>query len=232
MLTLSPRLMTAASFVYKGARVCDIGADHGYLAVYLIQSGIAQSVTAADIRKEPLQRGIENAKCHGADKSIEFVLSDGLDMLDVDRFDTVIICGMGGDAIAEIISRAVSLRNEKYSLILQPMSSADNLRRFLFENGFTITDETLVSDTGRLYSVMRAEYTGTAIMPEPWMYYLSPALRSSAGPLLPEYLNRLIKALKEAADGTAKSGKPHDAPRNASFREAVRGLEEIRNADS
>lgn len=232
MISLSPRLIAAASFVESGARVCDIGCDHGYLAIYLTTEGIAQSVTATDIKSEPLRRGYENAERCGALKDIKFIQSDGLDEINLIDYDTIIICGMGGDTITGIISRESGLQGSKYRLILQPMSSADSLRRYLYESGFEIKQEKLVMDSGRMYCVLVASYSGNQIKPEPWQCYLSPALAISSDPLMGKYLEHLINALKDAVNGTARSSKPHDVQRHEFFREAIKGLEAIKDGKS
>lgn len=169
MPALSKRLKTIASLVPQGARVCDVGTDHGYLAIHLKASGIAQSVIATDIRISPLENARANILKSGV-TGIDTRLCDGLNGVSKGEIDTAVIAGMGGEVISGIIA-ACPWAREIPIFILQPTTSAEALRRFLAENGFEIKSETAVSENGKLYSVMLAAFTGnTAAQPE-YTYY-------------------------------------------------------------
>ena len=160
MPLLSLRLKTIAGFVKKGARVCDVGTDHARLAIYLKKSGIVESVIATDINEKPLltaKRNIENAGVFG----IDLRLCDGLSLVNPDEADTVIIAGIGGNVISGIIDggRQFFIK-DCATFILQPTTSPEVLRRFLYENGFEITEEKPVFENGKAYSVMVCRYTG------------------------------------------------------------------------
>ncbi len=170
MNKLSIRLETIASLVPNGARVCDIGTDHGYLSIYLKQNNIAKSVIATDLNEKPLsiaQKNIESSGVNG----IDLRLGNGLSPVNKDEADTVIIAGMGGEVISGILSECDWIKSQEITLILQPTTSADSLRRYLYDNGFEIKSETAIDENRKLYSVMVVKYTGkTQIMPENFYY--------------------------------------------------------------
>ena len=155
---ITNRLAAAASFVRRGARVCDVGTDHAYLPIFLCKAGIAKKALATDINSGPCERAAENVKLHKCSDMIEVRKADGLDLAaDFDPTD-IIICGMGGELIRDIILRSQLTRKEGVRLILQPMTKAAVLRRALSANGFRIVGEALVKDD-RIYQVICAEYT-------------------------------------------------------------------------
>ena len=104
-LPLSDRLLACAGFIKKGSRVADIGCDHGYLSLYLLQNGIASSVIASDVNEGPLESARRNAQKFGFQEKIEFYLSDGVQSIPRD-FDTMVCAGMGADTIMSIIAGA------------------------------------------------------------------------------------------------------------------------------
>lgn len=169
MPALSKRLKTIASLVPHGARVCDVGTDHGYLAIYLKSNGIAKSVIAADIHRAPLENARANILKAGV-TGIDTRLCNGLSGVLKSEIDTAVIAGMGGEVIAGIISDCPWAK-EITALILQPTTSAEVLRRFLNENGFEIKSETAVAENGKLYSVMFSYFTGNTEPQPEYTYY-------------------------------------------------------------
>ena len=161
MRPLSTRLQVIFDLVPKGARVADIGTDHAYLPIFLFLSGKCDKIIACDINENPLNKAKENIIKFGIE-NIETRLGDGLSAVKDGEADTVIIAGMGGDVISQILKNCNWLRKEKYTLLLQPMTSAEVLRSFLFENCFEIVSETPVTDQGKVYTVISARYSGKA----------------------------------------------------------------------
>lgn len=152
-LPLSSRLLSCAGFVKKGDRVADIGCDHGYLSIHLLQSGIASSIIASDINQAPLDSAVSNARKFGVQENIRFYLSDGVKSIPRD-FDTMICAGMGADTMIHILENAPWLRRDKYTLVLQCQSKTPMLRQYLSENGWFIRDEVVLRDGKFLYTVM------------------------------------------------------------------------------
>lgn len=159
MRPLSVRLQVIFDLVPKGAKVADIGTDHAYLPIALSLSGKCERIIACDINEKPLSKAKENILKFGIE-NIETRLGDGLSPVKSGDADTVIIAGMGGDVISQILSSCNWLIADKPTLLLQPMTSAEILRAFLFENRFEIISESPVIDSGKVYTVICARYSG------------------------------------------------------------------------
>ncbi len=155
MIALDNRLQTAAALCRSGGTVCDVGTDHALLACYLAQNG-AKEVIASDINDGPLESARRTVEQEGC-TNVRVLKSDGLKQ--IDYADDVIICGMGGELIADIISGCRFL-SEKTRFILQPMTKPEILRRRLYEDGFEILEERTAYDGKRAYVIIHAAYTG------------------------------------------------------------------------
>ena len=202
MTNLSVRLSAIADFVKKGAAVCDVGTDHGYLAIHLIKSGIASRVLATDINEKPLsnaKRNIENSGVSG----IELRLCDGIAGVKSGEADTFIVAGMGGEVISGIIERGAKLLKDKnISVILQPTTSPEFLRRFLCENGFEILKETPIFENSKLYSVMLVRFVGKEIQKSEVYYYVGEVNSSSEEGFkyIKKQYDRAFKCMKNLED--------------------------------
>ncbi len=172
MSALSKRLSVIASLVPSGARVCDIGTDHAYLGIELIKSGKVTSVIACDINEKPLSRAKTNIEKSGV-AGIELRLSDGLADIKSNEADCIVIAGIGGEVISGILERA-DIFSENYSptIILQPTTSPEILRKFLCENGFSIQKEIPIHENGKLYTAMLVFFTGKSKVYEEYYYYV------------------------------------------------------------
>ena len=203
-LPLSNRLLACASFVRPGDRVADIGCDHGYLGLRLLQSGTAQRIIAADVNEGPLLSAIRNAEKFGLRGKMRFYLSDGFRNVPRD-FDCAVCAGMGADTMISILEAAPWLRSESYRLILQCQSKRPELRRYLSDHGFRICRETLARDGKFIYPVMEVTY-GPAEPLTDAQCHISPALLASGSELLPEFLERVTGGLETTVTGLAHSG--------------------------
>lgn len=155
------RLGCAAELVPEGATLLDVGTDHGYLPAKLILDGKIPMAGAADINADPLAKAVATAEKYGVSENMSFYLSDGLAKIpDLHRYSCISICGMGGELIARILADAPYVRENKVSLVLQPMSSAEELSVYLATEGYRITDERIVFAAGKLYRVIAAVYDG------------------------------------------------------------------------
>lgn len=155
MISLDNRLKTAASLCRRDGTVCDVGTDHALLACFLARNG-AKEVIASDINDGPLESARRTVQQEGCD-NVLVVKSDGL--REISFADDVIICGMGGELIADIIAGCRFL-SENTRFILQPMTKPEILRRRLYADGFEILEERTAYDGKRAYVVMLAAYTG------------------------------------------------------------------------
>lgn len=203
-LPLSKRLLACIDFVAAGDRVADIGCDHGYLGIHLLKNGVAASVIAADINEQPLQSAVRNAEKFGVQDKMAFYLSDGVKNIPRD-FDTMVCAGMGADTMISILEGAPWLKDNKYRLILQCQSRRPELRKYLYENGYSIRRETLAKDGKFIYPVTEVVYSPT----EPLTaggYHITPALLESKSPLLPDFYERVIDGLKVTVAGLSRTG--------------------------
>ena len=207
-IPLSKRLQQCCGFVQPGARVADIGCDHGYLSIYLLHHGIAAHVIAADINPQPLQSAIKNAEKFGVEEHIEFHLSDGAKSIPKD-FDTMVCAGMGADTMISILDGAPWLKNEKYRLILQCQSKTPMLRKYLSCQGWRICEETVLRDGRFLYTVMAVCWDPARSMLTVGQTYFPPALLESSAPELREYYENILFRLRRAVTGQKEAADPN-----------------------
>ena len=162
------RLSLCADYVREGSRLADIGTDHGYLPIALCQSGKIPSALACDINPLPLRSAEENIARFGLSKKIQTRLSDGLKEVSPDEADDVVIAGMGGELIRDILTAAPWVKDGKKHLVFQPMTHHDDLIRWLVENGFAIIQQAAVRDDGKYYTVLSAQFTGDKTACDPY----------------------------------------------------------------
>ena len=155
-VTLSERLRTVAGMVTRGNVVCDVGCDHGFTAIYLVQKGISPRALAMDLRKGPLSAAGEHIAACGLGEQIETRLSDGLHKYKIGEADTLICAGMGGGLMMRILAEEREKTDSFRELVLQPQSELQQFRRFLRENGYRIRDEEILLEEGKFYQVIRA----------------------------------------------------------------------------
>ena len=155
---ISARLLAVAELTREGSFVADVGTDHAYLPIYLCAKGKIRGAVASDINRGPLDRAEINVKEYALEDKVALCLTNGLDGIDIYAPDDILICGMGGELIAEIINKAEWTKNKNIRLILQPMTHAEKLRGFLLSSGYTIVDETLVRED-KIYQIICAEYS-------------------------------------------------------------------------
>lgn len=159
-VVLSRRLRMLADLVTKGYRAADVGCDHGFLSIYLIQQGISSRVLAMDVRKGPLTAAQEHIAAYGLEAYIEARLSDGLTALCPGEAETLICAGMGGPLMEKILRDGMEKARGLKELILQPQSEIGAFRRFLRREGFRILAEDAVCEDGKYYFAMKAVYVG------------------------------------------------------------------------
>ena len=223
-LELTARLQLLADWVPQGAALADVGTDHGYLPVWLTLRDRLTSAIASDLRRGPLNRGMETALEYGVADRIDFRLCDGLRGVGPEEADVVVIAGMGGENIASILSRTPWAADGRHTLLLQPMTRAEELRTYLCASGFAIRREQAVEDRGVLYPVLEAG-AGTQAL----------SLGRRAGGAFPEndplgkrYIIEQIIRLQGAVAGLNRSAVPEDAEKADRLREILGSLLELR----
>ncbi len=203
MITLSPRLKMVSDLVDVDAKVVDIGTDHAFLPAYLLINNIAIKALACELHKGPFCNAQKTVEKLNLDDRLELRLSDGLKDVSSDEADTIIICGMGGNLITKIISDVSWLKEERITLILQPQSHQEDVRKFLVLNGFHIIKESACEDSGKSYSAIKAKFVGEADIKPEWYYYFGELIYNEDEPsknCVQKKLNRLKKISRAQKD--------------------------------
>lgn len=202
-MELSRRLTAVAGMVTEGNVVCDVGCDHGYVSIYLIKQGISPHVIAMDVRKGPLSHAKKHIDMYGLCDYIETRLSDGMDELQTGEADTLIMAGMGGRLMEDIITRGMNKVEHLKELILQPQSEIGLFRKFLRDNGLKIVEEDMVYEDGKYYSLMRAVSGKQAVCQDTVsrIYDLyGEILLTNRHPVLKQYLDYQHEKLRQLLD--------------------------------
>ncbi|MBQ8684195.1 MAG: SAM-dependent methyltransferase [Clostridia bacterium] len=166
MTHLDKRLSAVAALIRPGSRLADIGTDHAYLPVYLVEQEICPCAIASDIGAGPLEAARRTVEAAGLSGEISCRLGNGLATVSADEVEDIAIAGMGGETIAAILEAAPWVKDARLRLVLQPMTHAEDLRRWLLRSGFSVLEEHLIRDKRHQYPVMAAEYTATPVEDE------------------------------------------------------------------
>lgn len=202
-IVLDKRMNCIAECVPYGAVLADIGTDHGKLPVYLAQKGRIKRAVAADINQSPLHKAVNNIKKHGLEKVIDTYLTDGLKGIEAFSPDCVVIAGMGGELIEQIISES-TVNKKGIKFILQPMTKEDSLRRYLCLNGYSIYDEHIVKE-GKLYQIICAEYSGVSTRLTEAEYLLGKINIEKNKDILGELTEKVINRINVKLKGKLKA---------------------------
>jgi|GEM_PF-145329 Predicted SAM-dependent methyltransferase len=197
----------------KELHAIDVGTDHAYLAVYLIQKGYCSHVTATDLPDGPILRARENIKNRtlkgeSLAQYIDVIQTDGLFGLEHLCFERVAICGMGGEVICSILQNAAFLHNEnkKVKIVLQPQSCEYELREYLYHNGFRFVEEMLIRDKSRIYTILAVTYDGIARFPSEEILLLGEKGIQKNLPLFETLLLRRIESVKKRLSAKKAAG--------------------------
>ncbi len=211
---LNARLLSAAELIRQNVILADIGTDHGYLPIFLLEQGRISHAFCCDINEGPLNSARRNAEEAGFTDRMSFVLTDGAAVLSGRGISDYAICGMGGELIADIISRAEQLRDPAVRLILQPMTRQEKLREYLASEGFKVLSESYSFDAGKHYVCLLAVYDGRAreITPLEAVTGFSDSDFSGRECRI-KYLENKLRSLERAAEGKRQSGADVDADR-------------------
>ena len=156
MIKLSPRLKKIAQQIEAGETMADIGTDHGFLPVYLWENKICPKVIMTDISPGSLSKARENCGMYYPGKEFDFRLGSGIEVLREAEVDAVVIAGMGGILMTEILEKDLKKSLSFSKLILQPRKDVGKLRFWLFDNGFSITSESLVREGKYICEILTA----------------------------------------------------------------------------
>ncbi|MCD7817820.1 MAG: class I SAM-dependent methyltransferase [Lachnospiraceae bacterium] len=219
-MQLSKRLLAVAGMVSQGGILADIGTDHAYIPIYLVEKNLVSGAIAADVNPGPLARAAEHIREHGLEFRIETRLSDGLSALEAGEAESIVIAGMGGALTIRILREGFDRLNDHTELILQPQSEIPQVRTYLLQNGFCIIQEDMVLEEGKYYPMMKAARLPAARQSESQEFFagdelaltFGPKLLQMRHPVLYQFLlreratqERILESLKQGKDEAAKA---------------------------
>lgn len=200
----TPRLSLMAQLLSGVQSVADIGCDHAYLPILLLKEDKNKKIIASDIKEGPLKKARSNLEKFGFDKNVSIRIGDGLKTVNPGETEAIVIAGIGADEIASILTNGEKTAKSANFLLLQPMTGTEDLRRFLYENGYIIKSEKLVREQRRIYAIIIACAGETGEFCE-FDTYISPALIKESPPLLKEYFMKKKRHITEALEGICKA---------------------------
>lgn len=196
---ISKRLSIVASFVPQGAVLLDVGSDHAYLPIELVESGKIERAIAGEVVVGPYQSAVKNVETHGLVDRIQVRLANGLAAFEeTDQVSTITIAGMGGRLIATILEEGLDKLSSVNRLILQPNNREDELRVWLQAHGFQIVAESILEEAGKYYEIIVVE-TGTMNLSASEVRF-GPFLSQEASPVFVEKWQKEAGKLEYALD--------------------------------
>lgn len=197
-MELSKRLNFIINNIDKVSVLADVGTDHGYIPLYATQNGLCHKAIAIDINKDPLDKARLNAILEGAGDELEFRLGDGLNPLKKDEVEAVVIAGMGGNLIRDILEENIEKVASFNYLILVPAQNPEVLREYLYNNDYEIICENLCEEDGIYYELFKVRKKDGESMALDSIYLeVSPKLLMQKHPLMKDYLNSKLDNYKK-----------------------------------
>ncbi|HBM81324.1 MAG: class I SAM-dependent methyltransferase [Clostridiales bacterium] len=195
-MRLTPRLLCTASKIKKGSRPVDVGTDHAYLPIYLVENGICSRIIASDLRYGPLKKAQKNIELFNLKDKIDLRQGFGLSPIRAGEADCAVIAGMGGLLICKILSDGIDKADDMSYFVIQPMQEVPEVRKYFYSSGYTIYDEELVKERDKIYQVISAKQ-GLEIIDDKIYYEIGKKLIEKRDPLLNEFISgKIIKIEK------------------------------------
>lgn len=198
-MEISNRLKKIASMTEKCNCIADIGTDHGYLPIYLIKNEICNIAIASDINKGPVSKAKLNIGINKLEDKIECRLGGGLTTIKPLECDGIVIAGMGGNLIRDIINQGENVFSTMKFAVLQPVQNPEVLREFIYKKGYIIEDEELCIDENIFYEIIKVKYNKTSKVKkiDPIYYEISKILIDKKHPLMEQYIDYKISKYKQ-----------------------------------
>jgi tRNA (adenine22-N1)-methyltransferase len=223
-LQLGERLSAIAGLIQPGAKIVDVGTDHAYLPIYLVEQNRIAAAVAGEVNQGPYLSAQAMLNKLGLQHKISLRFGDGLAVVAPGEVDTAVIAGMGGPTMIEILTKQNEVVKALNYLLLQPMVAAGLVRQWLIENGWRIVDEVLVKDEGRLYEIIAAKQ-GEAARFEPILYDVGPVLWERRPALLREHLANLLAQTQAILSQMEVSEQAVQSSKYQYYREKLKLLE-------
>lgn len=223
-MELSLRLKTIASMVEQCECIADIGTDHGYIPIYLIKNGVCRKAIASDINKGPVEKAMFNVRIEDLQDKVDCRLGGGLSTLKKGEAQGIVIAGMGGNLIRDIIEEKIDIFKEAEFAILQPVQNPEVLREYIYTKGYKIIDEELCIDENKFYQIIKIKYDNNPQAIDSIFYEVGEKLLSKNHILVKEFIEykieRCIKILHNIKDNTDLAKK-----RKVELKENINKLE-------
>ncbi len=220
MMELSKRLQAVADLLSEGLVVADVGTDHGYIPIYLLESGKSPKAFAMDINEGPLIRAKEHIAAHHLSEKIEIRQSDGVRAIKPNECEAVVVAGMGGALAVKIMDEGVEVFKNLKEFILQPQSELEKVRIYLYKNGYRVVDEDMVLEDGKYYPMMKVVCGKTQNYSLPQLRY-GKILLQKKHPILQKFLVKELQVKEEIVKKLQAEKNPHIAVRLEELREEI-----------
>lgn len=192
-MEISYRLNKIAEKVAINGIIADIGTDHAYIPIFLYKNNKIKGAIACDISKGSLKKAIDNINKYNLQNNIQTRLANGLEKITLnDNIDTIIIAGMGGMLMIDILEKGINIANNSKQLILQPQKDIDKVRKYLHKNGFKITDDEILKDDGKYYTIITATKGKEDTLYKKEQYIFGKFEIENKSPILKEYIEEQL----------------------------------------
>ncbi len=223
MFNITPRLRSIINFITDANVVADIGCDHAYVAITLVSEGRAKKVIACDIKEGPLKIASDNIKKYNKEQSVVARLGSGLAPIEENEADTIIIAGMGGELIEEILKENIKKARCRH-LILQPMNSQETLRHWLIENDFVIEKEDIATEGFKVYNILSVKCGHMEHFEKEIEYHIPPYLKNHKN--YKKLYQKKERELRKVITGLRKS-KEIDTQKLSKYERLLNELEKL-----
>lgn len=212
-MELSKRLMFIANHIDKCKSIIDVGTDHGYIPIYAVKKGLCESAIASDINKDPVKKARLNVSLESVEDKIDVRLGGGLETVKKGEVESVVIAGMGGNLIRDIIEKDKEKVLEYKFMILQPAQNPEVLREYLYTSGYEIIAEDLCLDEGIYYELFKVKKSKEIEKKDldPIFYEISPILLREKHKLMNSYLEskkekyeKILEFIKDDSESAKK----------------------------
>lgn len=209
-MRLNNRLKMIADHIPQCITLSDVGTDHAYIPIYAVKNGLCKKALAADLRTGPLKMASNNIQKYGLTERIETRLGDGLHPVLLNECDVIVIAGMGGSLIRDILVTSIEKAKRARVLLLQPNKAVEAIRMWLYENGFTIEQEHLTRDAGKLYVLIKAKWNSCPVIKDEFTYFIGEKIFEGNEVYLQSYLRKKLRELGVIIEGRSRSDPRKD----------------------